>query len=166
MKNISVNGEDIKLKAGETYYIIDALYLHQIKEDLTEVPENENLDSILNNKVFPYTDTPYAKIIVKDEIFKINSIQSINYNDVEANDMCCFSTDSGLLILVKEAYLKELIICFDYDKLTDSVQEDINIQYWEEITSNYEEFETALILAPGVNTMYDFVGSGTYKIIQ
>ncbi|MFW6249237.1 MAG: hypothetical protein ACOC4J_05645 [Bacteroidota bacterium] len=166
MKNISTNGENIKLQTGKIYYVIDALYLHQIGEELQEIAEDDDLDKILKEKVFPYTDTPFAKITAEKETFNINFIESVDCNDIDIDDMSCFSTDSGLLIVVKEEYLLKLIGSFNYDKLVDSFQDDINIQNWEEITSNFKELDMALILAPGINTEFEFTGSGTYKIKQ
>ena len=165
MTNISLNGEDLKFKVGIYYYVIDALYINQIKKEQVEIYLDNNFDEYLKTNVFPYTDTPFAKVRFNKEVFEISLIQRADYNDYIINDLSYFSTDSGLLVVVNEKYFKRFINNFDYNKLTDSIQDDINNQYWMDIISDFEELDIALILAPGINTQFDFNGSGLYRII-
>ncbi len=60
MKNISLNGDPIYLKNGNTYLIIDALYLNDIRLHLANI----NLNDLKNVReiIFPYNEFPYGII--------------------------------------------------------------------------------------------------------
>jgi hypothetical protein len=52
MKNISNNDESLELSIGKQYYIIDALYISDIKN---EILKTHTLPKDIRNKVFPFT---------------------------------------------------------------------------------------------------------------
>lgn len=163
MDNISLNGEVIKTKIGTSYLIIDALYLNDVKENIPNFC-NDIISEIRLN-VFPYTDTPFAEYIAIDSTFDIHKIKKVdNMSKVDAS---FFSTDTGLLVLINKNLLVDLLNSYDYDKLVDSPDpnEIINLIYWEQLKSNYDTDEVGLILAPGIDSGFDFEGSGTYRIV-
>ena len=57
MKNLSINDESLELCINKLYYLIDALYLNDIK---TAVLLNNVSIKDIRKQVFPYTDTPFA----------------------------------------------------------------------------------------------------------
>ena len=166
MANISLNGEDITLKPGKTYLVIDGLYLNNIKREIDTL-NKEDLINEIKEKVFsfPRTDIPFAKISIESALFSVKNIQEIDYEHRDTlQKESCFSSDSGLLIFIEEHLLSEFVKDYDYGALVDSITGPIDFEYWDQITSRYNQDEVGLILAPGIDSGYEFEGSGTYKI--
>jgi hypothetical protein len=162
MRNVSIKGEDIKLISGKCYYIIDALYLNSIKSEIDAL-DISLLDEELEGKVFPYMGAPFAKIIGRG-LFQIKNIKRTKYEDMNPDDKNYFSSDTGLIIFVAEDILLKLLESYDYDTLVETIIGDIDFKYWDQIASNFSLYNLGLILAPGVNSGYEFEGSGIYKI--
>jgi hypothetical protein len=169
MKNISLNGENISLKTGKSYIVIDGLYINTIKEELNTIEES-SLETDIREKIFsfPKTDTPFAvlNVLKKNGIdsitdFSILSIKRANESDEKSKR---FDTDTGLLIFIDRVFFGEFINDFDYYKLVDSSIDPVNIDYWNQLYEKYGQSSLALVLAPGMGSGYDFVGSGTYKV--
>lgn len=162
--NISLTGEDVMVKAGNSYYVIDALYINEIKTYSNELT-GKITDQEIRQKVFPYTDNPFAKITPISNIFKVQNIKKVNNSTLSSLNENYFSCDTGLIILIRSSLLAKIIKDFDYDLLVDSLTEEINLNYWRKITEAKNYKDIALILAPGVNSGFQFEGSGLYKII-
>lgn len=163
MKNISFNKEPIQLKCGIKYIIIDAIYLKDIRKEIS----NLNIDDIFNeirNKVFPYTDTPFATYIPRKATFTLGQIKKIDYDQIIDGDKSILSTDSGVLVFINEKILKDFVLKFDYDEFVNSEIELINIAYWNFIVDSYNLLDIAFVVSPGINSGVDFDGSGSYKI--
>jgi hypothetical protein len=163
MKNISIENEPIELKIGVTYIVIDGLYINDIKEEL----ENLEVDQLINDireKVFQYTKTPFAEYTAHDKVFEVSQLKKTDYQEVQTADKSIFSTDTGLVVFLNEKRLLPFVKKFDYETLVDSLDEVINISYWESITADYDEDDIALVLSPGIDSGVEFEGSGTYKI--
>lgn len=161
MKNISINNEPLKLDIGQKYYIIDALYLSDIKD---AVLETNVLSTDIRTEVFPFTNTPFAQYKSSKNIFFVSQIIKIDYDDVTVDDFSFFSTDTGLIIFVLEDILMDFLQVFSYGDLVNSENELVNQKYWEELTSKFNVTDIGLIMA-SINSETDFDGSGTYKII-
>jgi hypothetical protein len=169
--NISTNGNEITLLPNEPYYIIDALYLAKIGKQIHALDTN-SLEKEIRGKIFPYLDTPFTKIKAP-KIFRISHIVSVDDGDGDEDDDMppelikdCFSTDTGLLVIVHEKCFFTIAHGFDYGQLVDSNISPINIAYWNKITSGFSPQEIALVLAPGIDSGFDFEGSGTYRITE
>ncbi|MEZ4772744.1 MAG: hypothetical protein R3D00_06130 [Bacteroidia bacterium] len=164
MNNVSTNGESLSLLPEKRYYVIDALYLNDIKDKINSL-DQANLDQEIREKVFafPRTDTPFVKYASNRNIFSIEQIKKVNYNEEMAKDTI-FSTDTGMILLIEQGILIDFMQNFDYDTLTDSLTDLIDIKYWDELTNRYAPGLVNLAIAPGIQSGFDFEGSGTYKI--
>lgn len=159
MKNLSNNNEPLELSIGKQYYIIDALYLNEIKSEFLKA---NILPKDIRNEVFPYTDTPYALYKPNESFFYLNQIIKVEYDEVVLNDFSFFSTDTGLIVFILEDILVEFLKDFNYEDLVNSENELINKKYWKQIVSKFKLTDIGLVLADSEN---NFDGSGTYKII-
>ncbi|CAD5342556.1 hypothetical protein [Flavobacterium bizetiae] len=158
MKNISTNNEPLELSINKQYYVIDSLYLTEIKNEFLKA---NILPKDIRIEVFPYTDTPFALYKPNESTFDINQIIKVDYDEVVLEDFSFFSTDTGLIVFIAEDILVEFLKDFNYEDLVDSENELINEKYWKQIVSKFKSADTALVLA---NSENDFDGSGTYKI--
>jgi len=165
MNNVSCNGEELILKPYKIYYIIDALYLNNIKEDINNLDLNQ-LDNEIKEKIFPYSYAPFAKVTFSKEHFRIKDIKKADYDELTTEDTNYFSSDTGLILLIEESLFITFIKDYDYEELVDSMVDVINYEYWKKITSSFDSNKIGLILSPGINSGYEFEGSGFYKIIE
>lgn len=163
MKNISTNSEPLKLNIGKSYYVIDALYLNDIKEIFLEKSE----DSLENSReeIFPYMDSPFAVYKAYEETFFTNQIIKINYEEYIYGNLSFFSTDTGLIIFISKDILKEFVKEFNFDTLVNPGEGIINERYWGNLTANFDTNDVGIILA-SMDFENDFDGSGTYRIIN
>ncbi len=166
MKHISLQGEDIALDINKTYVVIDALYLDDIKHEIDSLNITNLLDEI-REKVFPFTDIPFAMIMMKEaNLFPIQNIYQIDYDSISDSDRrACLASDTGLLVFIDENLIYEFTKNFSYDDLVDSTVHPVDIDYWNDITSSFDQSKLGLVLAPGIDSGYEFEGSGTYKIV-
>lgn len=162
MNNISLNKEPLELHAGKHYLVFDVIYLQDVQEYISETKQHSFSTSILK-RPFPYTQTPFAKFIPNKNIFHVEQIQKIEYNEIEIIDQC-FSTDIAIIVFILESKFWDFLDKYSYDKLLDANFDLINIQYWNELYSLFELNDIALIVAPGLDSGCDFEGSGTYII--
>jgi hypothetical protein len=163
MNNTSLMGEDITLCAGKNYYVIDALYLNDVKVGLSDL-QKDKTDEKIAREIFPYTTAPFAKILMHRDSFQVHSIIKVRHEDLLPDGGNCFSSDTGLVLLIEQSHLISFVKAYNYDDLVDSHIEDINLGYWNNITSGINRNEIGLILAPGMGSGYEFEGSGLYKI--
>lgn len=163
--NISINKEPIKVKNNIEYIVIDALYVDDIREKLSEL-EKDDIIKEIKNKVFPYTDTPFAQYIPKNNAVGIEQIKRTN--NILSEDRIIpniFSVDTGLLIFINRNKIINFVSKFSYNELINSKTEVLNTDYWKVITSDYSYEDIAVILSPGIDSGVDFEGSGTYYIV-
>lgn len=163
MKNISTDKEAIELAISNKYIIIDPLYVNDIKLDVQDLAK-DNVFSEIRRVVFPYTDTPFAEYISKKEIFTLEEIEKVHYDMIDNADRSMFSTDSGVILFIKEDCFIDFISKFDYDELTDSSTELLNLDYWRSLSKNFDLSDCAIIVSPGIKSGVEFDGSGTYKV--
>jgi len=164
MFNLSLDAEPLQLKLGITYMIIDALYINEIKNNYSKIEENNLVESI-RKKIFPYTEIPFTLFKADQTIFEISRIKKRKKIFWIYKIQYCLSTDTGVLIFLNILILKNLILSFDYEELVDTPISSINIAYWSNLVSKFNELELGLILAPGLNSGFDFEGSGKYYVI-
>ncbi len=165
MANISLKGEDILLEEGKTYFVIDALYVNNIKENL-HILDRYNVEKEIREKVFPYTETPFMSIFIprrSDEQVKL-SVSKIKRSKDGDDISLSFSSDTGLIVFIEISRLIDFSYIFDYDTLVDSNTAPINVHYWEQIEYKFGSNNCGLMLSPGINKGFDFDGSGLYKI--
>lgn len=163
--NISINKEPIKVKNNIEYIVIDALYIDDIREKWSELEKDDIINEI-RNKVFPYTDTPFAQYISKNDTIGIEQIK--RHNNISNEDIITpnmFSVDSGILIFINRNKIINFVSNFSYNELINYEIGVLNINYWKVITSDYSYEDIALILSPGIGSGIDFEGSGTYCIV-
>ncbi len=164
MQNISLNNESIELKCDIKYIIIDALYINDIKQQLFNL-KRDNILNEIRSVVFPYTDTPFAEYFSTKNIFILNQIKKVEYNEITPGDNSVLSTDTGVLIFINEKILTEFTKKYDYGELVNSSTDLLNINYWNSVVNNFNIFDLAIIISPGINTGVEFDGSGLYKIL-
>lgn len=162
MRNISIQGIDISLNFGKCYYVIDALYLNSIKFEVDNL-DKRIFDKEIEEKIFPYAYAPFAKITAKS-IFQVRGIKKVKYEEINPKEKNYFSSDTGLILFIMNEIFIEFLENYDYNILTESITEIINFSYWDNIVSKFERNDLGLILAPGIDSEYEFDGSGIYKI--
>lgn len=163
MKNISLNGEPIELSVTIKYIVIDALYINDIRSELGNLNKG-NIFSEVRSVVFLYTDTPFAEYIPEEKVFNLDQIKKVDYDKIDMNDIGVFSTDSGVVIFVNKELFVDFVSKFDYDELMDSSTDLLNLDYWNSVIDNFNLFDVAIIVSPGINTGADYQGSGIYKL--
>ncbi|WP_428232707.1 hypothetical protein [Flavobacterium sp.] len=161
MKSLPNNNEPLELSINKQYYVIDALYLTEIKSEFLKA---NILPKDIRNEVFPYTDTPFALYKPNESTFYINQIIKVDYDEVVLEDFSFFSTDTGLIVFITEDILVEFLKDFNYEDLVDSENELIDEKYWKQLVRKFDTTDVGLILAD-VNSENDFDGSGTYRVI-
>jgi len=162
--NTSVNKESINLNKKKKYIVIDGLYLNSIKDELHSIDE-KNLYSDIRNKIFPYSDTPFAEFIPRKTEFNINQIKRVPDDSLSLEkENNLFSTDTGLIFFVEVEIFLKFIKIYSYDDLLNSSTDIINKSYLENIFKNFPENSVGILLTPGIGSGVEFVGSGTYKI--
>jgi hypothetical protein len=161
--NISIKQEPISLGLNKLYFVIDALYLNDIKAEIKNLDVTDLINEI-KKKVFPYTDTPFALYKTLKNEFKINNIKKVENEDLIKDKTLLFSSDTGLIIFIEVSVLNKFIELYDYDLLVNSDIEALNIDYWHKIVLGYDYESLALILSTGVNSGIEFEGSGLYQL--
>lgn len=163
MKNISLDQEPIELTPNIDYVVIDALYINDIKKEIPNL-DTQNIFGEIRTKVFPYTETPFAEYKCDEKVFSVSRIRKIDFNEIESTDIRVFSSDSGAIVFVNKKIFLEFVSRFDYNELTDATDHLLNINYWKNAVSAFDFFDTAIIVAPGVESQSEFDGSGIYRI--
>jgi hypothetical protein len=166
MSNISLNGGDIIIQSNTSFYVIDALYINDIRKNLNDL-DRSNLIEDIRKQVFPYTRTPFLEKEFKSnhDIIKFQ-IKKIQKADRKDNCFECFSSDTGLIVFVAKFIFEHFINEFDYNEIIKTTNDSINIKYWESLEEKYGGLNCGLIFSPGINRGFDFDGSGLYKIID
>lgn len=159
MKNVSFQNNDIILEKDSNYIVIDPLYITEINNSV--IGKNADFDQI-RRECFPYTNTPFTTFKSNLNTFAISRIK--RSDDVD-NNLDLFSIDSGCVIFIEENIFFDFITSFNYDELFESSIDLINQDYWNLITNEYKVNNLGIILSAGTNSIYEFNGSGTYKII-
>ena len=166
MNNISLNGESLTIKTNTRYIAIDGLYLMEIVKSAVNL-DKDNLSDEIRNKIFPFphTDIPFSEFSINENIFKIDNIIKADYDNIEfSKKKKYFSSDTGLLIIIKLELIKSLTINYNYEELVDTEFDGINLNYWNKITSQFALEDIGLVMAPGFESEYEFEGGGVYKI--
>lgn len=164
--NISIEGESLSINEGN-YIIIDGLYLDNIKNYITsnKIENNISLNK-LKSKLFAYpkTNTPFAIIKLNQRTkFNVHSVRKSDYNSEDEDIEQCLSTDTGLLIIINTNLLVKFILKYDFNKLVDIPP--IDSSYWRSLTQEFDDNDIGLLLNPGINSGFEFDGSGYYKIV-
>lgn len=164
MMETSLNfGEVVKLIANETYIVIDALYLNEIKEHRSLLVSDSWKDNV-RTIAFPYVDNPFAIYKSKREQFVIAQIKEVKFDPELAYDPSVFSSDTGIILFLAEKHLSEFVQNYDYETLTDSLIDLLNLNYWKNLILNYPAGEVAIVFSQGIDTLSDLNGSGIYQI--
>jgi hypothetical protein len=166
MVNMSLHGEDISIEVGKSYYVIDALYLQNIKEELPNISTSHDIEAEIKSKIFPYTEAPFAIIFFSNsgDLLARIKISQIKKGDEENINAGSFSTDTGLIIMIERSIFLEFINLYDYNKLVEGDIELLNKDYWEQLQKNFGAHQCGVILAPRTRSEFDFDGSGLYEI--
>lgn len=162
--NISINGESILLDSANCYYIIDALYLNSIREELTAI-KPESIEEEIREKVFPHSDAPFAiadfiQSSSKLEVIDVHRIRKVSDEQLSSR---CFATDTGLIIFCNKSIFLDFLQIFNYYDLVNAMNGPINTSYWQTLVSRFEDYSCGLVLSPGINKGFDFDGSGLYE---
>jgi hypothetical protein len=165
MTNLSFRGDDILLKSGHTYFIIDALYLSRIKTEFNSIPNNE-YEQYIRNNIFPYSETPFSKFSLPKSKDKLTRILIRNIEKVvgEAVGATVFSTDTGIITIIEATIFLDFANAFDYDEMVDDNFNGVNEGLWSSIETKFGQFNCAIISSPGISSGLEFDGSGSYKL--
>lgn len=163
MNNVSLNGEPIELSVSIKYIVIDALYINAIRAELAHLKRDDIFNEI-RNIVFPYTYNPFGEFIPEEKVFRLDQIKNVDFDKIDVDEISVFSKDTGVVILVNKELFIDFASKFDYDELVDSPTDLLNLDYWNSIIDDFNLFDAAIIVSPGINTGVDFDGSGIYKL--
>lgn len=161
--NLSNSGETIELEINEVYIVIDPLYVENIRRGITFV-NSEDIFVDIRKRIFPYTDTPFAEFIPSESDFKIENIKWVDCQNSVKNENSICSVDSGFLIFINKKFFADFTMVFDWGRLIIDEISYLSSVYWESISNRYPTKSIALVSAPGIDSGYDFVGSGLYRI--
>lgn len=164
MNNISLNEIPIELKVGSNYIVIDALYLRDVKNNISSIIGDDVIKNI-RVKVFPYTDTPFAEFVPNESIFNLNRIKKVIYEEVDLESKRLFSTDTGVLVFVEKVIILDFAEKFDFGQLVTANVGSIDIAYWNSIAKLFDKYDVALVASCGNLSKLEFDGSGTYEIV-
>lgn len=169
MRNVSLHSERITLNPGSRYFVIDTLYVNDLaREDLPSVGP----DAFIRDRVFsyPHAQTMFVLIDIRERseelVVHVGDILSVTDEVAEANVDSCFVTDTGLIVFVREENLSDLVSALDFYELVDTngAHETVDLEYWDRIAGRYHLNDLALMVSPGLDSGYEFVGSGLYMI--
>ena len=160
--NISLKGEDVFLKKSRRYLVMDALYLDKYCREKKSLDFARIEEEAV--KLFPFSNFPLASITMDgDELGPKNFLRKKS----KSSDLDYFSTDTGLIVLINRSVFKEFVEEYSYDELVKaSLNDDVNIAYWERIVAKFDRLDCALILSEGMDSKSEFTGSGTFFISQ
>ncbi|GAA3915741.1 hypothetical protein GO495_19120 [Chitinophaga oryziterrae] len=165
MNNLSKSGEDINLKTGKHFVIIDVLYVEDIRKEMGNL-DLSNLYKEIKDKIFPFAYAPFSRFLNKKPIFPISAIKDGRDEiGVNKDNPLFFSSDTGTLIFIAEDYFTDFISICDYDEIIEAVIPPYKRSFWDSITSRYPAGDIALVASPGLNSGYELVGGGAYKIV-
>lgn len=170
MHNISLASDDVILNPGGSYYVIDTLYLNDIRENLPALP-SDGLEAFIRQNIFPDAGYPFALIdthqYTEEIVVRVGNISAVSDQFAEADIDACFVTDTGLIAFIRKEIFIDLVAIFDFYDLVDvdDHHEPVNVTYWNRIAGRYHPNDIALMLSPGVGSGYDFVGSGLYAVM-
>lgn len=153
------------IQVNEEYTVIDALYLTEIIDNFHLLSE-DNFENDIRNLVFPFNDYPFATFNSTKEIFELSQIKKIDYKEAENFKSSCFSTDTGLLLIIRKEVFFQFCKMQDYnfDALVDSEDYIINLDFWNNITKTFKKTDILLFIAESSDSNYDFKGSGIYMV--
>lgn len=159
---ISDNGSKLHLQPFGRYLVMDAMYFAACKAHIEIIVFADFLDEI-RKKVFVYTDIPCSYCQLGDDgIFCIEWIKDASDDDVKLAKDQCFCSDCGMLIFVAADLVEEVLSRLDFDRLTESLVLGINFEYWNSFVATFADKSVALVFAPGMDSGFDFQGSGQY----
>ena len=167
MNNISfLNGDCVSIEKNELYIVIDSLYLMEIKNNISDLEQLDNIDMLskIRKEIFPYTDLPFAEYHSNSNLFNIEKIKRIEYDEALKTYQKAFSADTGLIVFLNINIFKEFILNFDYDSLVNDPIETINLEYWKNISNKFEINDLALVYSVEENDNIEFSGGGDYII--
>lgn len=163
MDNISFKRNYIEFNEGVNYLIIDALYFTCIKTYMIEkgIQIKINDDKTL---IFPYNEIPFTWYKAESNFLYIHQIKKFNYSDLQLHIDNAFSSDTGLILCISEGILYSVLNDFNFDDLVDSNSEPICFDYWQNLTNKFQHKDIGLILPTGIDSGFEFEGSGIYYI--
>jgi hypothetical protein len=159
----STGGRPVYLKPLTQFYAFDPLYWQEVlnmsnKNDVS-IPV---IDTFRN--ALPYA--PDALVATfktsSSPVFLIEGIKKAK--EEEWNMEMCFACDSGSCVVVASDYIHDIGEYFNYDRLVDAAYNTDVKGVWKRIEENFKD-KFAWIVAPGINTHFEFEGSGIYKIM-
>ncbi len=168
MSNISINGESLKLHSGKQYFLIDALYIDNIRQLIPGV-DNSNLEHKILAEALPYAGCPYAKFYSGSNFFDIKRIKKISHDDAIAGDRSFFVSDTGVFVLVQHEVMIEFAEVFSFGDLFDFRNSSNGIdlfdkKYWDNIEAKFQFGEIGLII-PNEDINDDgYGGGGTFRV--
>jgi hypothetical protein len=173
--NVSMDGESLWLASGLGYWLIDALYLTEIVEE-ADMLDTHDLGASAR-RLFEWNPTPFARFELPPVggPYELEVADIILGNDASAAYITYpqhhFGTDSAVLVVVAEKNIPALIDRrFSYDALTacqpgeQPCYDAFSARYWQQITAGIVPLTVGLIYSPGLNSGFDFVGSGFYQL--
>jgi hypothetical protein len=162
--HISEDGREISLLKNERFIVMDAMYLDEVRASGITI-DYSNFIQEVKHKVFIYNKIPAAGMMSPDDgIMRIEWIRNVDYEEVKDSDESCFCTDTGLLLFIKEDLLQEFTLVFEREHLFDFRIGSLHYEYIQSLLDRFPMGSIGIVLEPGLDTGYDFTGSGCYRL--
>jgi len=153
-----MNLESIKIIKEKYYFLIDSLYINALKDGLSSIQKDNLIDTML--KCFPYTDRPFSYFKATGNFFLVKEFRGIpEDNQIDLNHL---ASDTGLLLIVEESIILNVIDRFDYDTLLDSEIDTFNLGYWQGLLESFKHGQLGLMSPVGPDPEYG--GGGIFKV--
>lgn len=163
MPEANYSHERVELIANERYFVIDPLYLKRIKIHRMLVAERKWLD--LQQVAFPHGENSFALFSSKKSFFAVEMVRD-NTDEDQDPDFRCISVDSGSILFIVLDHMETVLFRLEYDELFSDPISIVSIKHLIDVARNLPKGAVALLLSPGTTSGVDFIGSGSYRLID
>lgn len=173
-KALSLDGATLEIQNRSGYVIlIDVLYTSDIKENAVRLDVTSGEKSLIEDVIrleemsFPYGENLIGVLPSPPSLFslRVEAIISLpDSEEVAKQDRSVFGTDTGLIGIVDAGSFQEFVRHIDYNELVESLDYVDMLAYVSELHNKMGGIYCGFILTPGMDSGYDFMGSGRYRI--
>jgi len=153
----------VELIANERYLVIDPLYLKAINSHRVLAIGGKWLE--LQQVAFPYGENSFALFSIKKTFFSAEMIRDSNAEEQDLEFMT-LSVDSGAILFIGLDHLEAVLSRLEYDELFSDPISTVSSRHLLNVTRDIPKGAVALLLSPGTTSDVDFIGSGTYRLID
>jgi hypothetical protein len=163
VNQVNLSQSIVYLATGESYLVIDPLYIERIRNHLHLATAGRWLD--LQESAFPFGENCFAIYRPSNGSLSVEMIKDVDM-DGQCPAFSCFVCDSGAIALIRLDSLSSVVERFSYDNLFSGSTEAVHWTYVEEVSNGLPPKSLVVLMSPGVGSVSDFIGSGCYTIAE